>query len=638
MKKVVICMMIFYHVTNHSMQSRKLTRLTPAVSQALRNDCSKKIFPAAVYQPRVSQQTPEVSSSQNFKEGSKQGSSTQSSWRKPLFLGGAVSTLGGLAYMQNTKKEVRADSAEEKIYLSDRNPFGMAAELPFWGAYLDNVGDVNFARVYKNGKFQFIPVAGPFRDANDERYYMLYNGSVEEVLFKLADRNPEIIRILLNNVESPVNTEVFLKLVLSKDAQNIPLIYRLNTDNLLNVLDIIKKRNTPFNLNEKISENQTLFTLWLENMPSYELLEKLLEFDPTLIKQLKNRPKSFLAETFLIRSEKFVELILKSMAQQDVSLSNEELWLKRAYFNELSFFDERFVQLNQELKVKIYFLANRLAHEDLITKLKSLGMAEEPIYLPGPSIIPINADAITEKNIIKDFFLSLRKAKLLLTHEEFNRLDQEKYFKKSNQIGRILGRDFIEKITQDFNLKHIKVPKKIIVINNKVEKLVVSVMGDMDIEPFKNYSIKEDALFEQVTIYAEEILPVKRNISLEEAIEFMIVVEKTGYKDFTGDNIFVAADGIYFIDTEFENFNPVNPPFDRIKNWVVSHLANENDIEKFSKEYERRKQNFEKEKKKLEDRRSKIKEMPRYEKMAQWRTFTFPVEDLLKTHCKNASM
>lgn len=213
-----------------------------------------------------------------------------------------------------------------------------------------------------------------------------------------------------------------------------------------------------------------------------------------------------------------------------------------------------------------------------------LGMSEKPVFLSGRSIFSLNMDIITMRKIMRAFLRDLKKEGLLLTQEEFSKFNRGNFISKGNDIGRIQGKNFIEKLVMENGLKHIKVPKKIAVLNEGVESVSFRVARSTELIP------EED----QLTIYAERIEPVNRKLSLEEALEFMIILEKTGYGDFWGQNFFFAKDGIYFIDTEFKDFSPFNPNFNGIEG--IKHSLDPKDVDKFLVEFQKRKALFENEK------------------------------------------
>jgi hypothetical protein len=236
-------------------------------------------------------------------------------------------------------------------------------------------------------------------------------------------------------------------------------------------------------------------------------------------------------------------------------------------------------------KDKCYFVTDSaFGNEEIVKKLKPLGMDTVPLFWPGPSILAYNMDIVTTRNVMEAFLKGLRQAGLLLTAKEFSKLDKSKYIIKVDQIGRIQGKNFIEKLVKENGLKHIKVPKKIAVINDGLESISFRVASNLELIPKEN----------QLEIYAERVKSVDRKLSLEEAIEFMIILEKTGYSDFYGQNFFFCEDGIYFIDTEYKDFSRTKPGFGFIKS--LKDCVDPKDAEKFLEEYEKRKKAYDKEK------------------------------------------
>ena len=270
-----------------------------------------------------------------------------------------------------------------------------------------------------------------------------------------------------------------------------------------------------------------------------------------------------------------------------MDLTTDDLWIKRALKNECSFSDQEFTELDDELKLKIFFVANVHHSMQLVSKLESLGMDEPPQFRPGPGFLADNMNVVTARAATEGFLKNLRTKGLLFTHDEFSQLDKSEYELKLDQIGRILGRDFVEKVARENGLQHIKVPQKIVVLNLGLQSISVKLSEEFGLIPTK----------EQLKVYAKKIERVKRNLSLEEAIEFMIILEKTGFCDFIGglngskSNFIFAEDGIYFIDTEFENFSPAQPKFHDIIS-IKNHLEEPEDVEKFMAEFRKRVEAF----------------------------------------------
>lgn len=170
--------------------------------------------------------------------------------------------------------------------------------------------------------------------------------------------------------------------------------------------------------------------------------------------------------------------------------------------------------------------------------------------LLGPSIF---RHSMEEKEIVQigtEFFVDLKRSGRLLTSEQFASQTHPKrvYRNKGNDLGRILGANYIKKAAEELGLKHIKVPKKIAVVHEKEKELKVHVC-----------QTSLELSCSQVTVYAEDITPLERGTTREEVTELLKILEATGFGDFLGLNFFLGKnqhgeEGIYFIDTEYTNF------------------------------------------------------------------------------------
>lgn len=502
-------------------------------------------------------------------------------------------------------------------------------KLLFGGAKISKDQELNFALVKTAGKQKLVPVTS----AQFGEEHTTYEGSALDALLKIAqDKEPRsyfsrdrhygspISHFLKHPNNSLVTEEEFFKFILEKDEAGTPRICTLNSDSTLEVLSIIKEKNIPINLNEKTAAGKTLFTLWAGSGDA-KITKLILELDPSVIDQTQGQVKSAFVEAVLNVSEEEAALLIDAMVKKGIVLSQEELWIQRAFKNDCAFSEEEFTRLDQELKIKIFFAANAFGNEGIVKKLKPLGMDTVPLFCPGPSILALNMDIVTARNVMEVFLKGLRQDGLLITAEEFGKLDKSKYISKVDQIGRIQGKNFIEKLVKEHGLKHIKVPKKIAVINEGLETISFRVEGSLELIP------KED----QLQIYAERVKRVDRKLSLEEAIEFMIILEKTGYSDFFGQNFFFCEDGIYFIDTEYKDFSPIRPQFESIKS--LKNYVDPKDAEKFLEEYEKRKEAYDKEKELREAQQKEYREAFKnpYTKLTTGYTaheFTFPLASL----------
>ncbi len=171
----------------------------------------------------------------------------------------------------------------------------------------------------------------------------------------------------------------------------------------------------------------------------------------------------------------------------------------------------------------------------------------------GPSIFRHSMSNEEVQQIGIEFFEDLRESGRLLTKQEFVDQNHPKgaYWDKGRDLGRIQGANYIKRIAEELGLKHIKVPKKIAVLNEGITSVPAVV------SPY-NLELTSD----QVTIFAENITPLERGTTREEVTEFLKILEATGFGDFLGDNFMLGRDsqgeeGIYFIDTEYMNFRHI---------------------------------------------------------------------------------
>lgn len=183
----------------------------------------------------------------------------------------------------------------------------------------------------------------------------------------------------------------------------------------------------------------------------------------------------------------------------------------------------------------------------------------------GPSIFRHSMSNEEIQQLGLEFFEDLRKSGRLLTKQEFIDQNHPKgaYWNKGRDLGRIQGANYIKRIADELGLKHIKVPKKIAVLNEGIFSIQATVSSS-------NLELSSDA----ATIFAENITPLRRGTTREEVTEFLKILEATGFGDFFGDNFMLGRnqqgeEGIYFIDTEYMNFRHV--PF--LENQVVEGVT-----------------------------------------------------------------
>jgi len=196
-------------------------------------------------------------------------------------------------------------------------------------------------------------------------------------------------------------------------------------------------------------------------------------------------------------------------------------------------------------KRALYQEANEKHNVDLVSQLNESGMKPKIPCFSGPTIISSYMDIATKHGIILHFLKELRETNRLLNEREFQSLSSKKWIKKDIVLSRILGCDHLIQKIMEGDLQHIKVPLKIAVVE-EVESLKVSGHDYRD-GLYDIYST-------QIKIYAETVPSVDRKLSRDEIDELIHVITTSNFTDLLPENIIVAEDGIYFIDTEFKSF------------------------------------------------------------------------------------
>jgi hypothetical protein len=209
-----------------------------------------------------------------------------------------------------------------------------------------------------------------------------------------------------------------------------------------------------------------------------------------------------------------------------------------------SFSTQDFSTLEIMSQRAIYQEANESHNVELVRQLNDLGMQPKVPSFSGPTIISNFMDIATKYDTILGFLKELRQSNRLLTEQEFQSLSTKKWIQKS-KISRILGCDHLMQKIAEKELKHMKIPLKIAVVED-AESLKVSGWEYSD----NLYDLD----FDQVKIFAEKIKPIERKLSRDEIDELIQVIATANFLDLWPENIVVAEDGAYFIDTEFKSF------------------------------------------------------------------------------------
>ncbi len=377
----------------------------------------------------------------------------------------------------------------------------------------------------------------------DNDYVQLNEKLIPTLAQILNEENDIRGKNLQEILSGPINCEEFVKFLFETNS-----IFSLRPYPLQILLKIVQEKGLAINLRQEHPETkETLLDCYSGNA---KILIALLAIDPTLIQRTEGSEIAFV-RALLAGNKKGASILFSTMEEQKIALLPRELLFKKVAFSEGEVTLEELQTLSHQDQEIVYRLANTHSQLSVVGTMRTLGFgrSEELLMREGPSIFGCNMDALEMHKCLQDFLIRLRSQKLLLTQSEFDQLPAENYIKKERDIGRILGRDYIERKASELGLKHVKVPKKMIVIDDDNTNLMLRTSSDLHIE-----APSEGPDGNGITVYAERIKEVNRKITSEEAYELLRLFEATGFSDIHWGNIIIANDGVYIIDTEFTNF------------------------------------------------------------------------------------
>ncbi|MFA6915013.1 MAG: hypothetical protein WC222_01325 [Parachlamydiales bacterium] len=254
---------------------------------------------------------------------------------------------------------------------------------------------------------------------------------------------------------------------------------------------------------------------------------------------------------------------------------------------------DRFCTLAPKEQISVIKMANRYQLLSFIEMIEGIEnrVWEQAVELPAvvegnpiqsrPMLILPTMSVAKRKEVTLQFLQTLREQGRLLTKKEFKALSLN-CFDKGRNLGRILGRDYLERTIKALGLTKVKVPNKFAVLDNS---------SDIEIKAFSNGHVGAP----HITVYAKTVIAVNRCPSLEEILELSILLEATGYKDLTigkklGQNIIIGWDGLYIIDTEFDAFSFI-PQYGQL-NYLQQYLLSTDDAQTFVDELKKRYEKF----------------------------------------------
>lgn len=413
----------------------------------------------------------------------------------------------------------------------------------------------------------------------------IFQDSPERILYQKGISNSYYsFNAVLNHPNNHlVEPQSLLRFLLQPDGQSgTPRIAQLGKKPLQEALEWILKLKMAVDLKQR-GEND--LSLWeeLSGKGRGEITSLLLKIDPSCIEQTGRLIPAILNYSIYSSALKEFEILLNALKQANISLTKEEEWYRLAFENNDSFVKQDFQCLTELQKKQLYFAANAFGSDKFVQKLNSLEMSPTPHYTLGPRILANNMDFVTAQVKMFTFLKELRNHGNLLSHQEFQQFDPQHWYHKRAQFDRLFGHRYLERLIQQHHLVHIKVPRKIVVLQQGLQTIHVSFVMD-------TAEIKD----QQMELYARKITPVKRMLCLAEALELMKILVVSGFADCGRlNNIIIAASGIYIIDTEQRNFLPREVRWDVIEN-LIPTLLKKSARRKYYKAVRKAKRRFEK--------------------------------------------
>lgn len=375
---------------------------------------------------------------------------------------------------------------------------------------------------------------------------------------------------LFQILSDPYNKDFNLKhfLAFLKTDEGKDFLHKIRSPELIeDVLDYHRESGHLIDLYHKPSEDEkNLMTRWAAlPLIKDELLRELIQLDPGAFKN------SYETDGFLEVLKKLATsgtnernralFFFQMMKKYNIQTSKDDKLLYKIISGETSFTKSDMSGHSIEVVETAIKAANVSFNYDFLKFAKSQGYSTSRVApFEEASITHVGMDALEVKQVYDVFFKDLRTKGLLLTNEEFNLLDRTKYYPKARQIGRILGRDYVEKVAKEKNCPFVCAPVKTAVIDFYPE-VPFDKRNAFDIS-FGGRFVDQEPKSKNLMIYAEKIKPLTRKASRQEMQQLLTVLEACGYSDFLGENIVLGEnpegkEAFYIIDTEFENFRDV---------------------------------------------------------------------------------
>ncbi|MBS0604034.1 MAG: hypothetical protein JSS60_03240 [Verrucomicrobia bacterium] len=370
--------------------------------------------------------------------------------------------------------------------------------------------------------------------------------SVFEVFLKMLQINGNCFK----KVAMHIDLKEFLNFLFTpNDKMNGTFpIFTIDQKAALEVLKAAQENGVEIDL-QKIDSNtqETLFSRCASMAKEPKLIQFLLDLEPSAIEQIQTlgKKRSFVSTALMEGNKGVADLLLQAAATRGVILTEKDEWIRKAATNDLSFSDKEFLALDKQFQDEIFGVANTYNCYDFVLRLRGLLNKADDEILHGPSLLCCTMDAVRRREVIQGFLVDLRKKGQLLTSEQFRapEFSAFKWHDKGYDIGRLLGRNYIEALSKKLGV-NVKAPLKVAVLSEKGDSLTLSIVKNKANLGIDSRNFK---------IYAKDVPERAEGATYEEMVDLVRFLEVSCFNDIHPGN-FIIADGIYIIDTEFSNF------------------------------------------------------------------------------------
>lgn len=260
--------------------------------------------------------------------------------------------------------------------------------------------------------------------------------------------------------------------------------------------------------------------------------------------------------------------LARHIKKAGVILSDEDRFLERAYNNDCDFEPAQFVALPQELKEKIYQVANIYLCKELVLKLNLCGLKRTPLAPRGPAILSCNMDMIEAEGALFRFFKNLRLVGCLITEEEFNSSAWNGYFIRN--MNALFEAEYLVSKAIDLGLKYVKVPKTIaLIVRDETNTIAINVKQD---------SLDMRLHSRDLIVHVEHIRGLARSPNDLEKAEMEAFRDATGYKGaFLVGTDQKGEEGVFCTEIGYVGFDlapaPAHAAADFAKNGYAARTA-----------------------------------------------------------------